>query len=95
MELTWKEYLDGRVIADHPDGFKIIKPKESTSKGQPLFCPVCNSIFSSYYDDEAWRKFECCDSCAIRWAYPNTEKWKSGWRPTKDELSIKKTETPI
>ena len=82
MTLVWKDYLNDRLIAEHPDGFKIIKPKDRKLSGQPLFCPVCDCIFSSFYDDEAWRKFECCDSCANRWVYPDLERWKTGWRPS-------------
>ena len=80
-DMVWKDYPGNRLITDHPAGFKIIKPKEPQKGGQPLFCPVCDAIFSSHYDDESWKKFECCDDCANKWAYPNIEKWKLGWRP--------------
>ena len=90
MTLEWKEYLGNRRIADHPDGFKIILPKGKKSDSRPLFCPVCESLFTSYYDDEAWKKFQCCDACATRWAYPDPGRWSDGWRPSIDDLRLKK-----
>ena len=95
MKLEWNDYLGNRLIADHPDGFKIILPKCRKSESRPLFCPVCDSLFTSYYDDEAWKKFQCCDTCATRWAYPDPDRWSSGWRPSKDDLTSKKTVSPI
>lgn len=89
MKLEWRDYVGDRLIADHPGGFKVIKPKQETSSGRPLFCPLCDGIFSSEFDEDAWKKFQCCDSCAARWVYPNMQKWQSGWRPSIDDLNGK------
>ena len=95
MKLEWRDYLDDRLIADHSDGFKVIKPKMMESdNNRPLFCPICEAIFLSHYDDEAWDKFKCCDACASRWAYPDLARWNAGWRPSEDDLN-KMAEMPI
>jgi hypothetical protein len=86
MGLEWKPYLNDRIIADHPGGFFIIKPKESSASVQPLFCPICDIMMRSLYDEDSYHKFGCCDKCAARWVYPDMTRWKSGWRPSSESL---------
>jgi hypothetical protein len=86
--MKWRPYLNNRIIAEHPSGFYVIKSTEP-SEGRPIFCPLCDSIMRTDLDEDAYKKFECCDSCATNWAYPNKEKWKDGWRPSSDEVSNK------
>jgi hypothetical protein len=83
--IDWKPYTNDRLISEHSSGFYVIKPIE-TAEAQPLFCPLCESIMRSEMDEESYKKFTCCDSCAITWAYPNREKWNAGWRPTSEEV---------
>ncbi|MAG25306.1 hypothetical protein CMI47_06970 [Candidatus Pacearchaeota archaeon] len=52
----------------------------------PLFCPVCDFVMNNASDDNYFSKYECCTDCAIRWAESNSNKWISGWRPTKKEI---------
>lgn len=85
-EYKWCDYPGDRLLAEHPAGFKIIIPKNIQASGMPLFCPVCDSNFCSTFDHESWEKFQCCDSCASVWACNNVENWKSGWRPTQEEV---------
>lgn len=86
--INWKPYMKDRLIAEHPRGFYVIKPAE-VNDSQPLFCPLCESIMRSEMDDDAYKKFTCCDSCATTWAYRNKEKWKEGWRPSSEEIANK------
>jgi len=79
--MDWKKYIDGKLIAQHEDGFLVVKPENYSESSKPLFCPVCDGIMRSSYDEEAYDKYECCDSCANKWVYRDVEKWKSGWRP--------------
>lgn len=92
--MLWKAYTRGREIAEHPSGFYIIRP-EIEENGRPIFCPVCDYIMNSHYDEESWSKFECCDDCANSWVYGSVDRWKSGWRPTKKEILDKKKITHI
>lgn len=92
--MEWKDYLGDRMIAVHSDGFFVIRQK-NPRKTDPIFCPVCDFIMKSFYDDEAYRKFSCCDACASSWAYPHSDKWKSGWRPTKEEVMNNCKKRPI
>lgn len=81
----WKSYLNDRVIFEHSSGFYVIKPKDFR-KGRPIFCPLCEVIMRTKLDEEAYSKFECCDSCATYWAYPNKDRWNKGWRPSSEEV---------
>lgn len=94
MELEWKEYLGNRLIAEHPAGFLVIKQKE-LPEVDPVFCPLCEAIMSSTYDDEAYHRFKCCDSCASAWAYPDLDRWSTGWRPSREEVMHKCEKRPI
>lgn len=84
--MEWKNYPDDRLIYQHPDGFYVIKPSSEVNKSTPLFCPMCEGIMKSNFDDETYEKYACCDSCANKWVYRNKEKWLKGWRPSADEL---------
>lgn len=86
--MEWKPYVRDRLIAEHESGFFIIKPLE-TQEAKPIFCPLCEFIMNNLYDDDAWKKFKCCDMCANDWAYPNQEEWKGGWRPTPEQIRNK------
>jgi hypothetical protein len=86
--MEWKCYLNNRMISEHPSGFYVIKPADK-EKSKPIFCPVCDFIMVGELDKSSYEKFECCDSCATIWAYPNKEKWNNGWRPSIDEVTNK------
>lgn len=85
---NWKPYPHNRLVYEHPDGFFVIKEKD-VIKSTPLFCPICEAIMKFFYDEESFKKFECCDSCSNYFVYPNMEKWKNGWRPSKDDVQSK------
>lgn len=87
--MEWSNYPGNRLIFHHPSGFSIIKPSELLADQQPLFCPICDGIMNSNYDDDSFVQFKCCDNCASYWAYPNKEKWKEGWRPSVEEVRDK------
>jgi hypothetical protein len=84
----WKNYTKDRLIFCHPEGFFVIKPSVMQEK-QPLFCPLCDGIMRSSFDESSYEKFKCCDSCATFWAYPNKAKWLEGWRPSPEEVQNK------
>ena len=66
-------------------GFCVYKP-ENFLKPVPLFCNICNLSMSGQLDNMYYEKFKCCSSCGIKWADPNQERWRLGWRPEKVEI---------
>ena len=83
--MRWNSYTNNRLICEHPSGFFIIKPLDQPV-GQPIFCPVCECIMRTCFDDEAYEKFTCCEACSNKWVYTNSARRVSGWRPTKEEI---------
>ena len=92
--MSWKDYLDGRLIKQCNDFF-VIKPKESSREIVPLACPVCECLFRTSDDERSFRDFSCCEDCETNWARPNQEKWKEGWRPEKELVLAKLKEKKI
>lgn len=86
--MEWKSYVGNRLISEHESGFYVIKPVEVKSS-RPIFCPICEFIMNSVYDEDTWKKFECCDACANDWVYSDKEKWKNGWRPDIEQIRSK------
>lgn len=84
-QLEWKPYLGNRLIQDR-GGFYVIKPVDDMRSFIPLSCPVCDYVMRSREDEKSFRQFSCCETCDTMWARPNQEKWKSGWRPIKEEV---------
>lgn len=87
---TWIELGDGRLCFEHPLGFKIIKPV-NTTQTVPLLCDICSGPMLSFEDNCSYFKNSCCELCSLKWVDVYREKWVSGWRPTKEEV-IKETE---
>jgi hypothetical protein len=41
---------------------------------------------------EAYERVGCCRACEDNFAELNLEKWKNGWRPSKEDVILKKKE---
>lgn len=85
QQLQFNEYQNDRLIAEHPDGYFVVIPKEKSNKS-PIACPVCETLFKTSDDDVAYLQFECCHFCSSAFANPNREKWLKGWRPSTAEI---------
>jgi len=84
-DLEWKPYPQDRLIAQHPQGFSIIVPKDF--KGSiPVNCPVCDTLFRSSDDETAYQEFKCCNTCAMQWAHARKIEWNTGWRPSREQV---------
>lgn len=84
-KLTWRPYLNDRLVAEHPDGFFVIVP-DDVEPAVPLSCPVCDRLLRTRDDETAYKEFKCCDMCAMQWAHARRKEWSEGWRPTSDQV---------
>lgn len=75
-------YMSNRTIVRR-SGHSVVFPSDCDLV--EVFCPVCTFIVRSRDDEHAMRTLGCCEPCARRWAYPNLERWKDGWRPSDEE----------
>jgi ferredoxin-like protein FixX len=47
-------------------------------------CPVCKNYSFNVEDDVYMSKFDCCSKCHVEYIEGREEKWKTGWRPKKE-----------
>jgi len=83
--VDWRQYIRDRKIAWHPAGFHVIVP-DDVEQAIPFYCGVCDRLLRSRDDELAYQEFQCCHLCALKWAHPRRAEWKSGWRPTQDQV---------
>jgi hypothetical protein len=85
--MSWSPYPKDRKILQK-DGYSIVVPASfEHQKVMPIFCDVCEFRFNHIDDEENFKRFGCCSSCADQWAYSNKEKWLTGWRPSGKQIS--------
>ena len=65
------------------DGFLI--NKKLLTRDHNRTCPVCDKYSFHPRDDLYMNKFEACFGCYIQHVEDREERWKSGWRPNKEE----------
>ena len=52
----------------------------------PFGCPVCSFLMKDLSDSLAYKKYTCCNNCAIKWAIVMGEEWHTGARPSEQEI---------
>jgi hypothetical protein len=66
------------------DGFLI--NKKLLNRDNNRTCPVCSKYSFHPRDDLYMNKFEACFKCYIQYIEGGREeRWKSGWRPNKEQ----------
>lgn len=48
-------------------------------------CPVCGALLKSVKDDVSLIKFDCCNTCYIKYIEDREERWLKGWRPNENQ----------
>lgn len=84
--MTWRSYLNDRMIEEDPTGFFVIVPV-SAEPPVPLSCDVCERLLRTCDDEVAYLEFKCCHLCALQWAHPRRDQWREGWRPTASQVT--------
>lgn len=51
----------------------------------PAWCPVCEGLMKGQ-STQTFYKYQCCVNCFIEFVEGREERWKSGWRPTVDQV---------
>jgi len=83
---SWSELDQDRLISRKKYNIVLVKPKQVRFH-MPLFCPVCNIVMDASADSFTYDKFECCEPCANKWAFINSDTWNDGWRPSGEEIA--------
>ena len=61
------------------DGIKM--SKKLLNRESLKNCPVCGMFPKSVKDDVCLVKFDCCNTCYIKYVEDREERWLKGWRP--------------
>jgi len=96
-----KDYLEQlKKVQEKEDALKhkrqkvkqgdVFIDKRFLDKKDDRSCPVCSTYSFSPQDDLYINKFSCCKPCYIVFVEDREEKWKTGWRPTKDEVKSRR-----
>lgn len=52
----------------------------------PIWCPMCKLPMKGTKSDVKYYQYGCCMTCFIQFIEDREERWKSGWRPTQEEI---------
>jgi len=66
------------------NGIAIIIPESYTPSNTD--CDICGYAFRHQEDVIEHENHGCCIDCSLQFMQPNREKWKNGWRPSKEEV---------
>ena len=80
----WSKHTFGRIIQQF-SGFVVVKPADDIVP-IPWSCSVCDELYRSSNDENSHLRFGCCERCSLVFAYPNSDLWNAGWRPSKEEV---------
>lgn len=75
----------GRVTAEHPSGFVVIRPAIAPDV-VPFECQHCGLMMRQPSDPGCHLKHGCCSRCVTRWVDANRVRWSDGWRPPREEV---------
>ena len=72
-----KEYYNGFFV-----------DKKLLSRESKMDCTVCEKYSFDSKDDVYLNKWQCCFECYVSWVEDREERWKSGWRPSKEVKDV-------
>ena len=77
-----EEYIQKKRDKVEVDG--VLISKKLFNRDDNRNCPVCTKYSFEIRDDIYMTKFDCCFNCYIQWVEDREERWRSGWRPKKE-----------
>lgn len=85
-EIKFSRVVD-RIVGRHASGFFVSMP--ASYRQVPVECPVCDMMLKTSDDALSMSTDDCCFSCQQTWVESRRSAWKSGWRPTQEELDTR------
>ena len=64
---------------ENVDGFLITK--KLLNKERKINCSVCYKLIRKINDEIYLVKYECCETCYVKYVEAREERWLKGWRP--------------
>lgn len=53
----------------------------------PAFCPICERLMRGKESVRTWYNHAACSDCYIQWIEGREDRWRSGWRPTPEDVT--------
>ena len=81
LKLIHKEKVRKKEYEEKIDVNGVKISKKLLNRESLKNCPVCGAFSKSVLDDVSLIKFECCNTCYIKYVEDREERWLKGWRP--------------
>jgi hypothetical protein len=56
----------------------------------PSSCPICGWLIRGSRTIQIYYDYGCCPTCFIYFVEGREERWKSGWRPSPEQIQARK-----
>lgn len=56
----------------------------------PAWCPICDEVMKGSISSATYGKWGCCMHCHVIFVEDREERWRSGWRPSAEEVAAKR-----
>lgn len=66
--------------------FVFVDKRTDQTDGIPMWCPVCTFAIRTQEDRISFGQKSCCYKCALAFADSRLPEWKTGWRPSHEEV---------
>tara|TARA_B100000900_G_scaffold374596_1_gene356006 strand:+ start:786 stop:1169 length:384 start_codon:yes stop_codon:yes gene_type:complete len=83
-----KEYLDSLKKRNQKIDEMTADTKKTDTKNDRT-CPVCKTYSFSSKDDLYMIRYKCCFQCYLEHVVGREDRWKSGYRPTDEEVQLR------
>ena len=80
-----EELNNNRFLIKINSEISAIVPKENVSFC-PTDCPLCGLTIGDAENVSNYLKYDSCENCYLKWGQARSSKWKSGWRPSPQEI---------
>ena len=89
-ESAEKEF-NNEAETDRIEETGFLVSKKLINKGKSDGCPVCYKYLTNFKDSVYIIKFQCCNTCYIKYVENREERWKDGWRPESNRKTDSST----
>jgi hypothetical protein len=80
-----EKYIETEKDSDIVENDGIFVNKKLLTKSNATSCPVCDKYLADSRDSVYILKWECCYTCFVQWVEDREDRWKTGWRPSKEK----------
>jgi hypothetical protein len=80
-----EKYYETEKDSDVVENDGIFVSKKLLTKKNSNSCPICKKYLTDISDSVYILKWDACKACYIKWIEDREQRWKNGWRPSREE----------